>query len=807
MKHPSALADLVRRVSMSRQYGLDQVLLRDAYCVNAFEKDVQYLKELDEERLLAGFYENAGLASKKMRYGGWENMLIGGHTLGHYLTAASQAIANSQCNREDREILMAKVTRMIDGLLECQANSKGKPGFVFGATISDPNNVELQFDYVEQNKTNIITEAWVPWYTMHKILDGVVNAYRLTGYKPALTLGSAIGDWTYDRGSKWSEETHRTVLGIEYGGMNDALYDLYQCTGKKEHLEAAHLFDEEDLFRRVQTGDKNVLNNRHANTTIPKFVGALNRYLTLGEEAKEYLDYVESFWSMVVERHTYATGGNSEWEHFGEDYVLDAERTNCNNETCNTYNMLKMTRKLFMATGKKKYAEYYEKTLINAILSSQNPETGMTMYFQPMATGYYKVYGTPFDRFWCCTGSGMENFTKLNDSIYFREEDGISVNLFLSSEVTDPELGIRLTQEANVPWEKKVKFSIRLLKDAEGRIPNKRHAKLRIRIPEWSIGGGIGGFHMIDGCEGEDPKGYCVIDRDWKDGDSFEATFASKVTAQGLPDCDNVFAFQYGPVLLSADLGTENMVDGSTGVNVTIPTNKIVKSEYLNIEKGTVQEFMREIDAKFEQDMEKHCFILKGVDQELTFRPHYRKTRERYGIYWYFLDKSEEQEDQIAKRALEEKRRESILDTVQPGYGQYEVDELHAMEDKGSVGETGDGTSRRATPGGSFGYHLKALEGEDLILELHFLREDNGKLLRISIDEEEIFNRRLHYTGKEKEYVEEITLPAEQVKRHLKERIVEGSKVKDIFVRFQGGMFVESARLFGFLYLLRDYRH
>ena len=387
---------------MSRAYGLDQVLMRDAYCMNAFEKDVQYLKELDEERLLAGFYENAGCKAKKMRYGGWENMLIGGHTLGHYLTAASQAIANCQCKKEDREILFAKVKRIIDGLLECQKNSKGKPGFVFGATISDPNNVELQFDYVEQNKTNIITEAWVPWYTMHKILDGVVNTYRLTGYAPALTLGSGIGDWTYDRGSKWSEETHRTVLGIEYGGMNDALYDLYQCTGKKEHLAAAHLFDEEALFQRVLTGDPNVLNNRHANTTIPKFVGALNRYFTLGEEAKEYLDYVESFWSMVVERHTYATGGNSEWEHFGEDYILDAERTNCNNETCNTYNMLKMTRKLFMATGKKKYAEYYENTLINAILSSQNPENGMTMYFQPMATGYYKVYGNiNFDVYHC----------------------------------------------------------------------------------------------------------------------------------------------------------------------------------------------------------------------------------------------------------------------------------------------------------------------------------------------------------------------------------------------------------------------
>ncbi len=788
---------------MSKAYGLGDVLLRDAYCVNAFEKDVAYLKEFDTDRLLAGFYENAGLTMKKMRYPGWENMLIGGHTLGHYLTAASQGYASANVSAEDKEILFTKIKTLIDGLLECQKHSQGKPGFVFGAVIQDPNNVELQFDHVEQNKTNIITEAWVPWYTMHKILDGVVNAYELTGYAPALELGSGIGDWTYARTQTWSEETHRTVLGIEYGGMNDALYALYQNTGKEEHLKAAHAFDEEALFEKILSGEKNVLNNRHANTTIPKFVGALNRYITLGEEAKKYLDYVEAFWDMVVERHTYATGGNSEWEHFGEDYILDAERTNCNNETCNTFNMLKMTRKLFMITGDKKYAEYYENTLINAILSSQNPETGMTMYFQPMATGFYKTYGTPFDKFWCCTGSGMENFTKLNDSIYFKEKDGITVNLFLSSEVTDPDLGIRLIQETDLPKTDSAVFTVRLLGEKKGEqgVP----AKIRIRIPDWSVGGGIS-------CRSKeitlhDEKGYVVAQGPWQDGDRIEATFGCKVTAVGLPDCGNVFAFRYGPLLLSADLGTENMIDGKTGVDVTIPTNKIVGSEYLNLSEGTVEDFIRDVDSHFEKAPDELCFKLKGTDQELTFRPHYLKTRERYGIYWYFLDETQEEgaEERKAKRELEEKRRENILDTVQPGYGQYEVDALHAMEDHGSIGSTSGGTTRHAIPRGNFGYHMKAEEGKDLILELHFLREDNGKLLRIRIGDEEIFNQRLHYTGKLEEYVVELPLSKELVAKHLEHREVDGARVTTIFVGFQGGMFVESARLFGFLYLLRKY--
>ncbi|MBR6478814.1 MAG: glycoside hydrolase family 127 protein [Lachnospiraceae bacterium] len=784
---------------MSRAYELSDVLMRDAYCVNAFEKDVQYLKEFDVDRLLAGFYENAGLRMKKMRYPGWESMLIGGHTLGHYLTAAAQGYANAQIDADSKKVLYEKITALIDGLLECQRNSKGKPGFVFGATIQDPSNVELQFDYVEQNKTNIITEAWVPWYTMHKILDGIVNAFELTGYQPALELASGIGDWTYGRTAGWSEETHRIVLGIEYGGMNDALYALYQNTHKEEHLKAAHAFDEEALFKKVLTGEKNVLNNRHANTTIPKFVGALNRYITLGDEAKEYLEYVEAFWDMVVKRHTYVTGGNSEWEHFGEDYVLDAERTNCNNETCNTYNMLKMTRKLFMITGKKKYAEYYERTLINAILSSQNPENGMTMYFQPMATGFYKTYGTPFDKFWCCTGSGMENFTKLNDSIYFKEDDGIIVNLFISSEVTDRELGIKLIQETDVPSGNCAKFTVRL---TDGANAAGVRAKIKIRMPEWSQGGGFS-VQAVQEVPSYEENGYFVAEALWRDGDTVKATFGLRVTATGLPDCDNVFAFQYGPVLLSAELGTENMIDGKTGVDVTIPTNKIVKSEYLTVLQGTKEDFIAGCDDWFER-CEKPCtFKLKGTDQELTFSPHYLKTRERYGIYWYFLDETDEGEekDLMKQRELEEKRKAGILDTVQPGYGQYELDDLHAMEDQGSIGTTQNGTTRHATPRGGFGYHMKAVPGKDHLLELHFLREDNGKLLRIRIGEEEIFNQRLHYTGKKEEYVVELPVHKELIDRSIEEREVEGEQVKTVFVYFQGGMFVESARLFGFLYL------
>ena len=791
---------------MLHPYRLEKVKLTNAYFDNALQKDVEYLKSLDTDRLLAGFYETAGLETKKMRYGGWENMLIGGHTLGHYLTAAAQGYVNPGVSADDKEALFDKIKALIDGLLECQAASKGKPGFVFGAVLTDPSNVELQFDYVEQNKTNIITEAWVPWYTMHKILDGVVNAYELTGYEPALKLGSGIGDWTYARTQTWSEETHATVLGIEYGGMNDALYELYKNTKKEEHLKAAHAFDEDRLFKTVYTGEKNVLNNHHANTTIPKFLGALNRYFVLGEEAAEYLEYVKAFWDMVVERHTYITGGNSEWEHFGEDNVLDTERTNCNNETCNTYNMLKMSRKLFMVTADKKYSDYYENTLINAILSSQNPESGMTMYFQPMATGYYKVYGTPFDKFWCCTGSGMENFTKLNDSIYFKDRDNIYVNLFVSSQLEDEELGLTLIQESGIPEGSDAVFTVKL-NDKEAQ----KEAAVRIRIPDWACGYRL----KVEPAKGSwsgapvEERGYMEIRRIWKDGDKVEIAFDMKVKAYGLPDCDSVFAFRYGPLVLSADLGCENMIDGSTGVAVTIPTNKIVASEYLRVKEGSTEDFIKDINAHFEKDKDKLKFTLKGAEPELSFSPHYRKTRERYGIYWYFIDNTADaagKEEERKRRELEEKRRENILDVVQPGYGQYEVDELHAMEDKGSVGATDKGTSRIAGPGGSFGYHMKAVCGQDLLLELHLLREDNGKTIRVYLDDEMIYDKRLHYIGMEEEYITLIPISAEQVAKHIEHRTVEGRETETLFIRFTSGAWMPSARVYGFLYLLKEYR-
>jgi len=330
-------------------FSLSDITMLDDYCTNAFSKEVEYLLSFDTNRLLAGFRENAGLNTYgAKRYGGWENTNIAGHAVGHYFTAIAQAYQNPALTSDQRSDLEKRMKDMMSALLECQRNSKGKPGLIWAASHKSGTSVEIQFDNIERGKANIIDEAWVPWYTMHKIMAGIIDIYHATGDENAKTLASNLGDWVYGRCKSWDSNKHRTVLSIEYGGMNDCLYELYMITGKPEHAEAAHFFDETNLHELVLKGGANVLNNRHANTTIPKFLGALKRYIALdgktlnGEtvDASKYLQYAEAFWDMVVTHHTYITGGNSEWGHFGMDDVLDKELTNSNCETCNSYNML-----------------------------------------------------------------------------------------------------------------------------------------------------------------------------------------------------------------------------------------------------------------------------------------------------------------------------------------------------------------------------------------------------------------------------------------------------------------------------------
>ncbi len=641
-------------------FELDKVQILDNYYLSAQKSDIAFLKKMDTARLLAGFRTTAGIDTKGVRpYGGWEDSLLGGHCVGHYLTALAQAVKVTG----DKE-LKEKSQTLIAGLEECQ--KKLGTGFLFGAKVEDKEDVEKQFDILEGKKKG---ETWVPWYNMHKVLAGLVDTYKYTGNETALLVAEKLGDWIYERVSKWDLKTNQKVLETEYGGMNDCLYELYSYSRNKHHLEAAQKFDEKALFLMAAKGEKNCLDGKHANTQIPKFIGAIKRYNVLKQlgEAKQedetYLVDAEKFFEMVVKRHSFVTGGISVMEHFRKDYHLDEIRTQTNCESCCAHNMLKLAKELFKATGKKEYADYYETTLRNAIMGAVKTESGAASYFTPMATGYYKTFGEEEpekNMFWCCTGSGMENFTKLGDSVYFRANDTLLVNQYVASKVTWEEKNLVLTQKSDVTKSEEVSFVINAL---HGK--GTSDVAIALRIPDWMHGEAV---IYVNGAEKQfvTGSGYVLLERDWEDGDVIMAKYPMSVESVGLLDQDAVFAFRYGPTVLAAKLGKEKMGEATwAGIDLTAPLYKVVgnecrkdtiaygepkttellDSETLTIQKeASVNDFVSHIERYLVRDTESETlsFHLKGTDADTTFEnglqfvPFNTLNDERYGIYWYF---------------------------------------------------------------------------------------------------------------------------------------------------------------------------
>lgn len=645
----------------TKEFALDQVELLDDYYLTAQNSDIEFLKKFDNDRLLSRFRETAGLDTKKIApYGGWEDGWLGGHSVGHYLTAIAQAV-KATGNADLKE----KSKQLIEGLAECQ--NKLGTGFIFGAKIETEGYVEKQFDILEGKTTG---KTWVPWYNMHKMLTGLVDTYKYTGSKQALEVAKKLGDWIYNRVSKWDAGTQGRVLGTEYGGMNDCLYELYLCTRDSKHLEAAHKFDQPNLYKTVAKGGKNCLNGKHANTTIPKFLGALKRYVVLeqtGELTKDdeaYLTNVEKFFDIAVTRHAYITGGVSVMEHFRKDNNQDGTRTQTNCESCCAHNMLKMAKELYKVTGDKKYADYYETTLRNSIMGAVKSESGAAAYFIPMATGYFKTFGNEDpakNMFWCCTGSGMENFTKLGDSIYFRANDTLLVNQYVASKVTWEEKNLVLTQKSDVTKSEEISFVLNALHDKEI-----SDVAIALRIPDWMHGEAT---IYVNGAEKMTAAGnseYVLLERNWEDGDVIMAKYPMSVESVGLLDQDAVFAFRYGPTVLAAKLGKEKMGEATwAGIDLTAPLYKVVgnecrkdtiaygepkttellDNETLTIQKETsVNEFVSHIEHYLVRDTESETlsFHLKGTDADTTFEnglqfvPFNTLNDERYGIYWYF---------------------------------------------------------------------------------------------------------------------------------------------------------------------------
>ena len=835
----------VKRLTNIKAFKLADVKLEDEYFLDVTQKDVDFLNSFDADRLLYNFRLTAGLPNKASGpYSGWENTRIGGHTLGHYLAAAAQGIAGGygDCKGRDGVSLRERLAALIDGLAECQAlagsDGRSVPGFIFGATMADPAKPELQFDKLEAGNQ---ADTWVPWYTMHKLMNGLTEVAKLvdgeTGRR-ALDVAEKLGEWMYNRTSRWDEETRKRVLSVEYGGMNDCLYELYKCAKEAGYTQAdhfkqvAHTFDEEYLFKEILTAplvkgkDANILNNRHANTTIPKFVGAVNRCLTLKEEGdpaseaeqKQYLEYCKAFWNLVIQHHTYVTGGNSECEHFGKDDILDAERSNTNCETCNVHNMLKLTRALFMLTGERKYADYYENTFINSILASVNRETGMTTYFQPMATGCFKNYCNPDvnkNFFWCCTGTGLENFTKLGDSLYFYDDENATliVNQYFSSSVNWKSRGVKLSQKSDIPMGEAVTFTVEALGESSAAASD---FTLALRIPDWCC---AKPSLLINDAEADvkeftEQEGYLLVCRNWQTGDTITLTLPMEIKAYTLPDNPNAAAFKYGPVVLAAELGRDDKMKlRQVGVQCDVCANKIIRGieiplngnyggtnnlkpltpEYVKIKNAdNTAAFLADINSHFEREPGSLNFILHdiewGEDGDLKFSPYYLINNQRYGIYWLYVTELPKQTE--ADDAEKELAKYTFIEGIGVGYGaQTEGNETTApyMQEtgSGSVGNAGELT-RYAKDKGSFSYVCKVMPDKKNFLQCNFLREDNGKRIIIKAAETDslIADYILSCDGSEEKFFKIFEIP---------EALTKGKD--DLRIDFSAARWSDSARL------------
>ncbi len=801
---------------MIKSFELSDVILKDDFFRQVTQKDVDFLNAFNGDRLLYNFRLTAGVPNKASGpYNGWENTRIGGHTMGHYLTAAAQACAGGygECKGADGTSLRERLKLLIDGLFECQA-ALGT-GFIFGAVMADPAKPELQFDKMEAGDYN---DTWVPWYTMHKILTGLVETVKLTGSKTALEVAEKLGEWIYNRTSRWTEEQRNNVLAVEYGAMNDCLYELYKTAKAdgynqaKHFLDSAHSFDEEKLFEAVLAaaqpgGEPDILNNKHANCTIPKFVGAINRFVTAGDE--KYLEYCKAFWKLVTERHTYITGGNSECEHFGRDNILDAERSNCNCETCNTHNMLKLTRSLFMITGEKKYADYYENTFVNSILASVNSETGMTTYFQPMATGCFKTYcniDVNKNYFWCCTGTGLENFTKLGDSIYFYDEDSLFVNQYVSSELLWKTKKLTVNQTSGLPYNGRVVFTVNVDEyEAE--------FSLALRIPDW-IAGAPEIFVNGELYAPYNENGYVLLNRTWNNGDKVVLTLPMKLQSYNLPDNPRIYAFKYGPVVLAAELGCDDKMDlRQVGVQCDVCANKIVHglelplpgnyggtsglkplaTETLLVKGPVLNQFTKKDGLRFElacDGFDMASGRLNQRNRRLTFSPYYRINNQRYGIYWQITDSPEEFKMLQVMDQNTGDNSANYIEGIGVGYGaQTEGNETTwpFFEQKGS-GSVADphALTRYAKAGGSFSYMFKILPDSDkrIYLDCTFLKADEGKQIIIKSGDTLIAEYTLSFDGDAEKFVKSFELP---------ESLTNGSK--KLRITFRGKEGAESARL------------
>lgn len=505
---------------------------------DAADANRAYMGRLGEDRLVHNFRLNAGLPSSAAPLGGWEQYGAGrpselrGHFTGHYLSACALGYAST-----GDAALKAKGDQMVADLALCQAKLSG------GYLSAFPTE---WFDRLDARKP-----VWAPFYTYHKIMAGMLDMHTLAGNKQALEVVQGMAAWTDAYTSPKSEAHIQDILNTEYGGMNEVLYNLAAVTGDDRWARVGDRFTKKIFFNPLSLR-RDELRGLHVNTHIPQVIGAARRYELSAD--MRFHDVADYFWHEVVEARAYVTGGTSNGEGWlAPPRMLAAElkRDVATAECCCAYNMMKLTRHLYTWTGDPRAFDYYERALFNHRLGAIRSDTGATQYYLSLTPGVWKTFNSEDKSFWCCTGTGVEEFSKLNDSIYWHDEGGgIYVNLFIASELNWAGKGLRLRQETRFPDTPSTTLHITLDKPVQ--------LALNLRIPEWLTGGSV----KINGKPidaSASPGSYLTLSRVWKTGDRVEMDLPMQLRVEAMPDDPRTQAVLYGPIVLAGDLGTKGL--------------------------------------------------------------------------------------------------------------------------------------------------------------------------------------------------------------------------------------------------------
>ena len=516
-------------------------------------RDSAWMASIDVNRLLHSFRTNAGVFAGReggymtvKKLGGWESLdcELRGHTAGHLLSAYGLMYAAT-----GSEIFKLKGDSIVNGLASVQE--------ALG------NGYLSAFPEELINRNIRGTGVWAPWYTLHKLFSGLIDQYLYADNEQALNMVKRMGDWAYHKLKPQSEETRRKMIRNEFGGINESFYNLYAITGDDNYRWLAEYFYHNDVIDPLKEL-RDDLGTKHTNTFIPKVIAEARNYeLTQNEVSRKLADF---FWHTMIDHHTFAPGCSSQKEHFFDTAHFSKFLNGYTGETCCTYNMLKLSRHLFCWTGDVKVADYYERALYNHILGQQDPESGMVCYFLPLLNGAHKVYSTKDNSFWCCVGSGFESHAKYGEAIYYHNDKGIYVNLFIPSEVNWKEKGMVLRQETAFPSEEKTSLTITVEEPLQ--------TTIYLRYPSWS-GRATVSINGQKVAVKQKPGSYIALTRQWKNGDCVEVTYPMQVHIETTPDNPNKGALLYGPVVLAGERGTENMKTPASTTSEGLPSNTI----------------------------------------------------------------------------------------------------------------------------------------------------------------------------------------------------------------------------------------